>query len=206
VPSNTQKRNLRRNSDLVTAVCRPWSTAEQFELLQRYLAERHPGGGMAAMDETDFADMVEHTSVDSYIIEYREPGDGDVPGRLVGACLTDRQGDGLSMIYSFYEPQQDERSGLGNYIILDHIKRAVEAGLPYVYLGYWVAGAARMQYKIRYRPLERLGRLGWERIGEAEHDDLVAAASSVRRSDEAPPVGSTKDGVPGALERYRVAS
>ncbi|MGH6785712.1 MAG: arginyltransferase [Novosphingobium sp.] len=200
--SATQKRNLKRNGDLVTSICRPWSTAEQFELLQRYLGVRHPGGGMAAMDETDFADMVEHTPVDSFVIEYREPGVDGMPGRLVGACLTDRQADGLSMIYSFFDPEHTARTGLGNYIILDHIRRAAEAELPYVYLGYWVEGAVRMQYKIRYRPIERLGRAGWERIGEAEHDALILGAARARRA-EAPLPGSTKDGVPGGQEQYR---
>jgi arginine-tRNA-protein transferase len=71
------------------------------------------------------------------------------------------------MIYSFYDPDADDRLGLGNYIILDHIMRAKAAGLPYVYLGYWVEGAARMQYKIRYTPLERLGPEGWERFEPA---------------------------------------
>src|SRR3546814_19274476 len=88
---------LRRNEDLVVTARKPWSTEEQFELLQRYLKARHPGGGMTEMDEMDFADMVEQTPVDSYVIEYREPSENGIPGRLVGACLTDRQGDGLSM-------------------------------------------------------------------------------------------------------------
>src|SRR3546814_3506488 len=91
---------------------------------------------MAAMDDMDYADMVEHTPVTTSLIEYREPGrDGEL-GRLVGACLTDRQADGLSMIYSFYETDHTGRSGLGNYIIADHINRAAAEGLPYVYLGY----------------------------------------------------------------------
>jgi arginine-tRNA-protein transferase len=181
-PSATQKRNLRRNGDLVATECRPWATAEQFELLQRYLGLRHPGGGMAAMDEIDFADMVEHTPVSSYVIEYREPSEGMMPGRLVGACLTDRQGDGLSMIYSFYDPEHEARSGLGNYIILDHIRRAAAERLAYIYLGYWVEGSDRMQYKVRYRPIERLTRDGWRRIGREEHDDLIARAVRARRS------------------------
>lgn len=176
-PSSTQKRNLKRNGDLVATVCRPWSTSEQFELLQKYLGVRHPEGGMTSMDEVDFADMVEHTPVTSYIIEYREPSaDGEAPGRLVGACLTDKQCDGLSMIYSFYDPEHEAREGLGNYIILDHIRRSTELGLAYVYLGYWVEGSARMQYKVRYRPLERLTRGGWERMSSVEQDRLIAAA------------------------------
>jgi arginyl-tRNA--protein-N-Asp/Glu arginylyltransferase len=205
-PSNTQKRNIKRNGDLVATICRPWSTNEQYELLQSYLGVRHPGGGMTAMDEVDFADMVEHTPVTSYVIEYREPSaDGVTPGRLVGACLTDRQADGLSMIYSFYDPDHAERSGLGNYIILDHIQRAADMGLDYVYLGYWVQGSPRMQYKVRYRPLERLTRDGWARISDDEQSELIAAAAGSRRGDAASPDGGGKDGVPGGQEQYRVA-
>lgn len=203
-PSSTQRRNLKRNSDLVVTACRPWSTSEQFALLQRYLAVRHPGGGMASMDDVDFADMVEHTPVTSYVMEYREPSvDGVTPGRLVGACLTDRQGDGLSMIYSFYDPDQKSRSGLGNFIILDHIRRSTDMGLPYVYLGYWVEGSARMQYKVRYRPLERLGRNGWERMPEDEQDRHILLATTPRKG--VVPAGCGKDGVPGGQKQYRMA-
>lgn len=204
-PSASQRKALRRNSDLIATMCRPWSTAEQFELLQRYLGVRHPGGGMASMDEVDFADMVEHTPVDSYVIEYREPNADGSPGRLVGACLTDRQGDGLSMIYSFYEPDHAGRSGLGNYIILDHIRRAEELGLPYVYLGYWVDGSARMQYKVRYRPLERLTREGWTRFTDEQQDALIAKAAAMRRTEAQPLDGSTKDGAHGQHDQYRCA-
>jgi arginine-tRNA-protein transferase len=161
---------------------------------------------MATMDEVDYADMVEHTPVTSYVIEYREPSaDGVTPGRLVGACLTDRQGDGLSMIYSFYEPEHTTRVGLGNYIILDHIRRAATMGLPYVYLGYWVEGSARMQYKVRYRPMERLGRSGWERISPEEQERLICGAATARHEGAPAPEGSVKDGVPGGQDQYRVA-
>lgn len=204
-PSATQKRNMRRNSDLVVTTCKPWSTPEQYELLQRYLSVRHPGGGMATMDEMDFADMVEHTPVRSFVIEYREPGEDGKPGKLVGACLTDQQGDGLSMIYSFYDPHHETRTGLGNYIILDHIIRAGRMGLPYVYLGYWVEGSSRMQYKVRYRPLEKLGREGWERFNPDEQTVAILRAAAMRRDDVAPVDGSCKDGIAGSQEQYRHA-
>ncbi|WP_062347753.1 arginyltransferase [Novosphingobium sp. CCH12-A3] len=205
--SSTQKRIWKRNRDLVVSVCKPWSTPEQFELLQRYLAVRHPGGGMAAMDEMDFADMVEHTPVKSYVIEYREPTTDGSQGRLVGACLTDEQGDGLSMIYSFYDPQHETRSGLGTFIILDHIQRAGQVGLPYVYLGYWVEGSERMQYKVRFRPMEKLGRDGWERFEPAEQASAIERAVTARQGANADLPrsgieGSLKDGVHGAQERY----
>lgn len=174
-PNATQRKILRRNSDLVVSACQPWSTSEQYDLLRRYLAARHPEGGMAGMDDLDYADMVEQSPVKSHVVEYREPGSYGRPGKLIGACLTDQQGDGLSMIYSFYDADLERRSGLGNFIIMDHILRARDAGLPYVYLGYWVEGAARMQYKTRYRPLERLGPEGWERFEPAAMSTFAAA-------------------------------
>ena len=184
-PSSSQKRNLKRNSGLVSTECRPWATEEQFELLQRYLSHRHPQGGMSGMEEMDFADMVEHTPVSSQIIEYREPSAIGETGRLVGACLTDRQADGLSMIYSFFDPEHGKWSGLGNYIILDHIRRAAQGGLPFVYLGYWVKGAGRMEYKVRYRPMDVLGPKGWRRMGDEEQDALIRSSVSSRKQEGA---------------------
>jgi arginine-tRNA-protein transferase len=163
-PSATQRKMIRRHADLEVTACKPWTTEEQYALLRRYLKARHPGGGMVDMDESDFADMVEQSPVKTYLVEYREPSTNGRPGRLVGACLTDQQADGLSMIYSFFEPYDDKRPGLGTYIILDHIVRAARAGLPYVYLGYWVESSKRMAYKAKFRPLERLGPDGWRKF------------------------------------------
>jgi arginyl-tRNA--protein-N-Asp/Glu arginylyltransferase len=163
-PSATQRKMLKRHGDLEVTACKPWTTEEQYVLLRRYLRHRHPGGGMVDMDESDFADMVEQSPVKTYVVEYREPSVDGRPGRLVGACLTDQQADGLSMIYSFFEPDDPRRPGLGTYIILDHIVRAGRAGLPYVYLGYWVESSRRMAYKARFRPLERLGPDGWRKF------------------------------------------
>jgi arginine-tRNA-protein transferase len=127
------------------------------------------------MDESDFADMVEQTPVRTYVIEYREPSADGRPGTLGGACRSDQQGDGLSMIYSFFDVGPDARKGLGTFIILDHIVRAARAGLPYVYLGYWVDGSSRMAYKTQFRPLERLGRDGWRRTDDIESESVVSA-------------------------------
>lgn len=160
-PNATQRKLLRRHGDLDIHACRPWATDEQYQLLRRYLDTRHPDGGMTRMDESDYADMVEHSPVPSWIIEYREPGVDGRPGRLVGACITDEQSDGLSMVYSFFLPDDDRRPGLGTFIILDHIRRARAAGLAYVYLGYWVQGSPRMRYKTKFRPIEVLGSAGW---------------------------------------------
>ena len=168
--SATQRRVLKRNADLEVTACKAWATEEQYELLRRYLRARHPEGGMVDMDERDFADMVEHSPVKTYIVEYREPSAGGRPGRLLGACLTDQQADGLSMIYSFYEPDAAVRPNLGTFIILDHIVRAGKAGLPYVYLGYWVEEAKRMAYKAKFRPLEKLGPGGWRRFDPEQRE------------------------------------
>jgi arginyl-tRNA--protein-N-Asp/Glu arginylyltransferase len=173
-PNATQRRILKRNADLEVLACRPWSTAEQYALLQRYLSQRHPTGGMIKMDDLDYADMVEQTPVRSHVVEYRLPSLNSRPGELVGACITDQQGDGLSMVYSFYDAEIEGRPGLGNFIIMDHILRAREAGLPYVYLGYWIDGAERMEYKTRYRPLERLGPDGWVDFDDGTQADLFA--------------------------------
>lgn len=160
-PNASQRKLLRRHADLEVTACKPWSTDEQFTLLRRYLDGRHPTGGMVGMDEIDYADMVEQTPVNSHIIEYREPSRFGRPGKLIGCCLTDQQADGLSMIYSFFEPDDEDRPGLGNFIIMDHILCAAQAGLPYVYLGYWIQGSKRMEYKVKFRPIERLGPDGW---------------------------------------------
>ena len=164
----SQRRTSRRNDDLVVEARAPWATEEQYDLLSRYLASRHPAGGMADMSELDFAGMVEHSPVETCIVEYREPSIDGRAGKLVGACLTDRQADGLSMVYSFFDTDESARNGLGTLIILDHIRRAARAGLPYVYLGYWIEGSDRMAYKTKFRPIERLGPGGWRRMDDNE--------------------------------------
>ena len=175
-PNASQRRLLRRHADLEVSACRAWATDEQFQLLRTYLGARHPRGGMVGMDELDYADMIEQSPVNSVIVEYREPAGADgAQGRLVGACLTDRQADGLSMIYSFFATDEDARPGLGNYIILDHIARARDAALPYVYLGYWVKGSARMAYKTRFRPIEMLTPRGWTLMADEDASARVMA-------------------------------
>lgn len=189
-PSSTQRKLQRRHADVEVGACKPWTTDEQYQLLRRYLSARHPGGGMAEMDESDFADMVEQTPVRTNVIEYREPSAGTRPGKLVGACLSDQQSDGLSMIYSFFDVGPNARKGLGTYIILDHIDRAARAGLPYVYLGYWVEGSNRMAYKTGFRPLERLGCDGWRRVDLADSDDAENAPPTLptRRNHKRLPI------------------
>lgn len=159
-------RNLRRvserNQDLIVNMTDAIATREQYRLLKTYLSNRHPSGGMADMDFQEFADMVEHSPVDTRLFEYRLPGVDGQPGQLIACCLSDVLTDGLSMVYSFFDPAQTRRS-LGTYIILHHITAAVERHQHYVYLGYWIEGSAKMDYKSRFKPLERLGPDGWSR-------------------------------------------
>jgi arginyl-tRNA--protein-N-Asp/Glu arginylyltransferase len=161
--SKSERRVLARNANLQRHVVEAEATVEQFELLRRYLATRHPGGGMADMAWPDFVAMVEDTAVRTHLVEYRTASADKGPGDLVACVLVDRLGDGLSLVYSFYEPLLAKRS-LGSFVILDHIQHAAHADLPYVYLGYWVEGSEKMDYKARYRPLELLRPSGWMRL------------------------------------------
>ncbi len=138
------------------------ATAEQFQLFQRYQQMRHSDGDMATMSFYDYRAMVEDTPIETAITEFR-----DQTGRLVGGCLTDRLGDGLSAVYSFFAPEL-ERQSLGTWAILWLIDRARREGLPYVYLGYWVAESRKMAYKARFRPCEILSNGAWRILTEAE--------------------------------------
>lgn len=169
-PSRSMRRVLAANSDLVGSVHEAEPSTEQFSLFRHYLDTRHRKGGMSEMSVLDYAMMVEDSHVDTRVIEYRKRGPdsfitGKGVGELVAVALTDMMGDGLSMVYSFYNPEQEKRS-LGAFMILDHIRRARSAGHPHVYLGYWVKGSRKMEYKVRYQPQEHLGPTGWMRYEE----------------------------------------
>ncbi len=161
--TRSRRRTLARNAGLVRRVRGPRATGEQFSMLRAYLDARHGDGGMADMTVLDYAAMVEETSVDTMIIEYRVCDDETEDGRLVAIALTDRLSDGLSMVYSFFDPDESVRS-LGQFMILDHVSFARELELPYVYLGYWVSGSGKMDYKKQFQPLEKLGPRGWARM------------------------------------------
>ncbi|MFP7570700.1 arginyltransferase [Marivita sp. S2033] len=154
-PSRSQRRTIKRNAHLRRRATSAWATEDQYDLFRRYLDARHADGGMADMDVFDFAAMVEETPIRSRVIEYTHGNELDA------VCLTDVLGDGLSMVYSFYTPDVPAQS-LGTYMILDHIEIAREAGLPYVYLGYWVPGSPKMGYKASFSGLEVFRRGAWE--------------------------------------------
>ena len=167
-PSRSQSKVLRRNRALQRKASSPWATEEQFALFRDYLDSRHATGGMADMDLFEFGAMVEETPIRTRLIEYSHPEERHQPREgLRAVCLTDVLDDGLSMVYSFFDPDHAADS-LGTYVILDHVAIARELGLPYVYLGYWVPGSPKMGYKSKFNSVEvyRLGR--WQDIGDPE--------------------------------------
>ena len=174
-PSRTQRRVLRSNQGLRRQPTSAWATEEQFDLFRSYLDRRHADGGMADMDIFEFAAMIEETPVKTRVIEYRRPAEdgSDRAGPLSAVCLTDVLDDGLSLVYSFYDPAR-EADSLGTHVILDHVEIARAAGLPYVYLGYWVPGSRKMDYKARFSALEIYKGGVWQPIGDpAEHSSDI---------------------------------
>jgi len=158
-PSRSQKRTQRRNAHLERRATSPWATEDQYDLFRRYLDSRHADGGMADMDVFEFAAMIEETPIRTRVIEYHDTQAHD----LAAVCLTDVLDDGVSMVYSFYQPDRPGDS-LGTHIILDHIRIAREAGLPYVYLGYWVPGSSKMGYKAKFSGLELYVGGKWQKM------------------------------------------
>jgi leucyl-tRNA---protein transferase len=174
--TRNMRRVIDRNADISGEMRVAVPTAEQYSVFRAYLDARHGDGGMADMTVLDYAMMVEDSHIETRIIEYRrrEPPSTLTPaadgaarvrrrGDLLAVALTDVLGDGLSMVYSFFDPEESARS-LGTLMVLDHIVRAQQMGLSYVYLGYWVRGSHKMDYKGRFLPQERLAPDGWMRV------------------------------------------
>jgi arginyl-tRNA--protein-N-Asp/Glu arginylyltransferase len=167
-PSGNMRRVSRLNRDVIGTLVPNRPSSDQYSLFRRYLDHRHTDGGMVDMTVLDYSMMVEDSHVETRMIEYRQRGpDASINGRgrgeLLAVSLTDVLSDGLSMVYSFFEPEAADRS-LGTFMILDHIEQARRMGLPYLYLGYWVEGSRKMDYKARFRPQERLMPQGWARV------------------------------------------
>lgn len=156
-PTRSLKRVGRLNGDLKAVELPPEARIEHYRLFATYLGTRHADGEMMAMDFADYRAMVEDTPIETLVVEFRDPR-----GKLVAVSLTDVLADGLSGVYKFFDPAESRRSP-GTYIILWHIARARELGLPHVYLGYWIAECRKMSYKNRFEPFEVLGPKGWRR-------------------------------------------
>ena len=167
--SRSEERVLEKSADLERHLVESEATMEQFDLLRRYLLNRHAEGGMADMTWPDYVAMVEDTAVRTHLIEYRTRTEDHGPGDLAACALVDQLSDGLSLVYSFFDPILSKRS-LGSFIILDHVEQAQLAALPYVYLGYWVAGSQKMAYKARFNPVEVLRPGGWVPMSKRDRD------------------------------------
>src|SRR5262245_28073529 len=161
--SRSMRRVLEANRDLVPHRLQATPTSEQYSLFRAYIDERHADGGMADMSVLDYAMMVEDSIIDTFMTEYRPAppaAGGKTRPPLVAAALCDRLSDGISMVYSFYDPEAHRR-GLRTYRTPDPTAHAQRLGLPYGYLGYWIKGSAKMSYKQRFQPQERLTSGGW---------------------------------------------
>ncbi len=170
-PDRTLRRIARANDGVLAIEVAARATAEQFQLFQAYQRLRHGDGDMATMTFYDYRAMVEDTPVETSVIEFRDPDT-----RLVGACLVDRLGDGLSAVYSFFLPGLERRS-LGTYTILWLLERAQNLALPYVYLGYWVPESQKMAYKARFKPNEVLVGGAWRVLRDGEAPYLASDAA-----------------------------
>jgi arginine-tRNA-protein transferase len=160
-PARSMRRIDKANGDVVARRTPALPTSEQYRLFREYIDGRHSDGGMVDMTVLDFAMMVEDTIVETFMTEYRLAGKTpDEKGRLIGVSLCDRLSDGISMVYSFFEPEFEARS-LGTYMILETIRHARDLKLPYVYLGYWIGASRKMAYKARFTPQEVLTPNGW---------------------------------------------
>jgi len=166
--TKTQKRIAKRNAHLSRRATSPWATEEQYDLFRRYLDARHADGGMADMDVFEFAAMIEETPIRSRVIEYTDRDARE----LIAVALTDVLEDGLSMVYSFYDPDLPKAS-LGTWMILDHIEIARENALPYVYLGYWVPGSPKMGYKANFSGLEVYSGGRWQKMIQPQDFDAT---------------------------------
>jgi len=133
---------------------------------------------MADMTWPDFVAMVEDTSVRTHIVEYRLGSDGIRTGELIACALVDQLSDGLSLVYSFYNPDAVKRS-LGSLIILDHVRQALSLSMQRVYLGYWVKGSDKMAYKARFNPLEILRPNGWVLMSSRDREPAPRPLESI---------------------------
>ena len=159
-PDRSQRRCLARNAGLATRIVPARRSGEHFQLYQRYLGARHLDGGMDGHGTSEFDQFLVGNWSDTRFLEVREPGDG-APGRLLAVAVTDRVGNGLSAVYTFFDPDLPQR-GLGTFSILQQIQWAQREGLRQLYLGYWIAGHGKMDYKRRFRPLEAFDGRGWQ--------------------------------------------
>lgn len=157
-PGKSLRRVARANLDLTVKILPPRARDEHYNLFCRYQDGRHGGGEMADMTYAEYRNLVEESSITTRLAEFREPG-----GVLAAVCLYDELADALSAIYTFFEPLLAKRS-LGSYMILWLSDICCMAGKDHLYLGYWIGDCAKMSYKARFHPLEKLERGVWRNM------------------------------------------
>jgi arginyl-tRNA--protein-N-Asp/Glu arginylyltransferase len=157
LPNRNQRRTTKRNQDLTVRIEEAAFTKRHYHLYERYVSLRHADGDMYPASEDQYRSfLLSPWSNSLFVSLYKEE-------KLLSVAVTDRQANGLSAIYTFFEPTEDKRS-LGVMSILQQIALCEEFELPYLYLGYWIRDCAKMAYKINYRPNELFVNNAWVRM------------------------------------------